>query len=358
MIRAVSRAVRALTGGGSVVVLGAAVIGASLASPAGAAATSASGRLVTITVKTVPALPGIKLVVDGTPLWTDSAGGASYTAAHDFGGHTLTLATTSLSTRDRRYRFARWAGQRDPDQAFQPTVRGLPMRADYTVSAAFSVDVKVTARLVDQSGWPIDPGTAPAVTVRSRTGHLVDLPVNTATWVEASTPVYRKSMLGLSDISYALQRVTIAGSNAVAGAPQRFSPLASSTVTFRVGLHVLTIAAHDAMWGSRVGDAALVEGPDGTRRTVAFGPDGVARLTGLPRGTYRIGVRRPGGVVFTRQLSLGADHTIDVVVARWLDLALLIAGTGGVAAALLVVGRVRWRRGLHRPPAGREALSS
>ena len=74
------------------------------------------------------------------------------TEQHNFSAHTLTLADTKLSASGRRYTFVRWAGQRDPDQAFRPTVQGLPMRADYTVTASFAVMCPVSPRLAQQDG--------------------------------------------------------------------------------------------------------------------------------------------------------------------------------------------------------------
>ena len=43
---------------------------------------------------------------------------AAVTEQHNFSAHTLTAADTQLSASGRRYTFVRWAGQRDPDQAF------------------------------------------------------------------------------------------------------------------------------------------------------------------------------------------------------------------------------------------------
>ena len=51
--------------------------------------------------------------------------------------------------------FLRWAGQRDPNQAFRPTVNGLPMRADYTVTASFATACPVSPRLVEENGTPL-----------------------------------------------------------------------------------------------------------------------------------------------------------------------------------------------------------
>ena len=111
---------------------------------------------VTITIRTVPALPGVQFSVDGTPLTTNGAGEANYTQQHNFSSHTLRLVNTTIATPLRRYQFSRSAGQRDPNQAFRPVVGGLPMRADYTVTAGFAVRCPVKPRFTSQQGTPLD----------------------------------------------------------------------------------------------------------------------------------------------------------------------------------------------------------
>ncbi len=320
------------------------------ASP-GAAAPTPFGRAswpVTVTIQTVPALAGVALTFDGMRLRTDHAGRVRHTADHDFATHVLTLVETERTTAGRRYRFVRWSGQRDPNQAYRSSVVGLPMRSNYTITAAFSVDHAITASVVDQHGRPIDAARVNTVTVKSDTGRIIDLPLRTRVWVEGSTPSFRKSLLSASSVSYSLHRLMVGGTNAIEPGTQRFRPSEAARVVFVVALHDLTVTSHAAMWHSRTGDGAVVTGPDGTALTVPFTAAGVARLTGLPQGHYRITVRRPGGVVMDSHVSLGADRTVDVAVARWVDLMSIGGGVLVAAALMLVVGRVRWRRAVRR----------
>ena len=106
---------------------------------------------VTLTIRTLPATPGVRLRFDGQLLRTDRQGVARVTVEHDFLPHTLSLADVIIEHPGVRMRFTRWTGQRDPNQAYSRTVTGLPMRADYTMTAAFTVQYPVTVRLVEQN---------------------------------------------------------------------------------------------------------------------------------------------------------------------------------------------------------------
>ena len=74
---------------------------------------------VTITIRTVPALPGIRFRSTAWR-WSPAAGGtASMTERHNFASTPWRCYHTQIHASGRQYRFARWAGQRDPNQAFR-----------------------------------------------------------------------------------------------------------------------------------------------------------------------------------------------------------------------------------------------
>src|SRR5689334_15052069 len=82
------------------------------AGPAGAAAGAAPAQPapaapwpVTVTIRTVPALPGVRFTLDGTALTTGRDGTAAHTGRHDFGRHTLRLTDSTIVRQDRQYRF-------------------------------------------------------------------------------------------------------------------------------------------------------------------------------------------------------------------------------------------------------------
>ncbi|HKT04200.1 MAG TPA: hypothetical protein VJT31_32145 [Rugosimonospora sp.] len=303
---------------------------------------------VTVTVQTVPALPGVRLALDGRTLVTGASGRATYTAEHNFARHTLTLLDTAVDQPTRRYRFTRWAGQRDPNQAFRTSVTGLPMRANYTVTAAFTVQYPVTAHLLDQHGAPLDLSRVSAVTVKSDTGRILPLPTTGAVWLDGITPEYRRSALVESTVYYSVQALTMSGTNIVDAGKQRFTPAQGQRVTVTGQLHDLTITARDALFRDPLGATAAVTGPDGVVTAVPFDATHTAHLTNLPRGPYHVTVRGARGVVLDEQFTLSRDKALRVAVLSTSDLSTL--GTAGllVAAALLLAGRGWARRVLLR----------
>ncbi|GAA4244964.1 hypothetical protein GCM10022255_010180 [Dactylosporangium darangshiense] len=301
---------------------------------------------ITVTVRTVPAIPGVHLTFDGRSLVTGAGGTASYTAEHNFDKHSITLQDTTFERPDRRYRFVRWAGQRDPGQAYQPTITGLPMRVNTTVTVAFAVQYRLTGQFVDDTGKAIPMNDGTVAKIKRDDGTILDLPATGSVWLDGSVPVYHRSTLRSVDVSYSVQSVTIAGSNVVDAGRQRFEPARSTTVSVPLRFHDLTIRARRALTGGAARSTAVVMFPDGSSRTVPLGPDGTAVLTGIPRGAYRVKLHA-SGIVLDRWFVLSRDQTVDVTVIAVREI--VVAGTVAllVALGLLLLGRPAWRHRLH-----------
>lgn len=284
-------------------------------------------------------MPNVRLTFDGRPLTTNAAGRASFTEQHNFGKHVLTLVDTSIDTAARRYQFERWSGQRDPDQAYRPTVNGLPMRANYEVTAAFAVQYRVIPRFVDNQGQPVDPTTITAATVRSDSGTIINLPSTGAVWLDGSLPRYQRSALVTNRLSYSLQSVVVNGANTVDAGRQRLDPSANATPTFILKFHDLTIQAHDALFHHGLGTRAELTYPDGTIRTFAFGHEHSVTVRHLPRGLYTVTVKGATGIAPAQQLTLSKDKNVDITVASSADLAAVTATVSVAALGLLLFGR-------------------
>ena len=299
---------------------------------------------VTLTIRTLPALPHVQFSFDGRSMVTDASGKASYTEQHNFGQHTLTLLDTSIDTRVRHYHFARWAGERDGQDAFRAAVNGLPMRADYTVTAAFTVQCPVRPRFTDQDGKALDPRRISRVTLKSSAGGQVNISATHPSWLDCVLPVYRDSTLTSNDMKYAAQAVMFAKANVVYAGVERFSPREQATPTFVGYFHNLTITAHDALFGDRIGSYALVRMPNQAVRRVALGPGHAVTLDHLPQGDYQIDVRAGGAIVSAGSFRLSRTKTVNLTAVSAPDLAavgggLLLAGGG---LPLFATTRRRW----------------
>jgi hypothetical protein len=301
--------------------------------PAGGSHPKRQSWPVTLTIRTLPSLPHVQFSFDGRSVVTDASGEASYTEPHNFDQHTLTLLDTSIDTQGRHYHFARWAGERDGQDAFRAAVNGLPMRADYTVTAAFTVQCPVRPRFTDQDGKALDPRRISRVTLKSSAGRQVNISATHPSWLDCAQPAYRDSTLTSNDMKYAAQAVMFAKANIVYAGVERFSPREQATPTFVGYFHNLTITAHDALFGGRIGSYALVRMPNDVVRRVALGPGHAVTLDHLPQGDYQIDVRAGGAIVSAGSFRLSRTKTVNLTAVTAPDLAtvgggLLLAGGG------------------------------
>jgi hypothetical protein len=299
---------------------------------------------VTITIRTVPALPGVRFSFDGMPLVTGSAGTASVTERHNFGQHTLGLADTRIVTADRRYVFARWAGQRDPNQAFRSTVRGLPMRASYTVTASFGAACPVTPRLTEQDGTVLGPGRVARITLRSNLGQSVMLQPSGTTWLPCSWPVYQDSLLSSRNLQYSVQSVLVGGTNVAYAGIQRFQPSRTPHPTVIGLFHTLTITAHDALFGGGMGNYALLTMPDHTVRRVMMGRGHSATVRNLPQGDYQVDVKAGGAIVSAQTIRLSRSEKTNLTAVSRGDLSAVGGALVIGVAGLPLVSSTRRRR--------------
>jgi hypothetical protein len=299
---------------------------------------------VTITIRTVPPLPGIRFTFDGSAVTTGVHGKASVTERHDFSHHTLRLVHTRIGWRGRRYRFVRWAGQRDPNQAFVPTVRGLPMRANYTVTAAFAVDCPVTPSFSYQRGAVLDPARISAVTLRASTGQEQSLSTGGVTWLECQIPVYRDGTLSSSPVLYSVQSIMVAGTNVTSAGAQRFEPARDPRPRLVGYFHDLTITAHDALFGNAAGSEAVVTMPDSSVHRLALGPGHRLILRNLPQGDYQVAVKAGGSQVSTQNIRLSRDEVVDLTAVTPADLVTLAGALTAVLAGLPMLSGQRRNR--------------
>jgi len=136
-----------------------------------------------------------------------------------------------------------------------------------------------------------------------------------------------------------VQSIVIRGSNVVDSGRQTFRPAAGAEPTFTAQFHDLTITAHDALFGSRIGSSAVLTYPDGSSLTVALGPRHTTMLPQLPRGSYSLTVRAGVAIVAADVFTLSKDRTADVAVISSKDLSILGASLLTLALVLFAMGR-------------------
>ena len=297
---------------------------------------------VTLTVRTVPAAAGLRLRFDDQPLVTDSAGITRVTVQHDFAAHSLSLIDSAVSRTDSRLRFTRWLGQRDPKQAYATTVTGLPMRADYTITAAFTVQYPVAIHLIEAGAGdhaPLAAAQVSKITIKDDTGTVLTVPARGRVWLDGIRPLRKQAAIVAHRVTYAVQSVIVRGGNVVNAGQQVITPAVNQTLTLTAAFYDLTISAHDVMTGSAHPRSATVRFPDGTAQTVDFGPRRQVTLLAIPRGHYIVAVRAGPGVAAEADFVLSDSRTIDIAVISIRDLTIVAGAIILVAAALLLAGR-------------------
>jgi hypothetical protein len=301
---------------------------------------------ITITIRTVPPLAGVAVTFDGAPLTTNAAGETSVTEQHNFGLHTLALLHATITTRDRRYSFARWTGQRDPTQALHPGLMGLPMRTSYTVTAGFTTLCPVAPRFTTQAGAAIDPRQVSRVVLRSSAGNQVTLGATGPTWLACAQPVDQDSRLTNEAVTYAVQSVVISGTNVARAGLQRLQPSQTAHPVLVTYFYNLTITARDGLSGAATGAVALVTMPNHSVRQVPLGPFHIATLANLPQGHYQVNIRAGHAIVFAESLQLSRTTTVDLTVVSVIDLAAVAGAVAIVICCLPLLSRARrkWLR--------------
>jgi hypothetical protein len=305
---------------------------------------------VSVVLRTVPALAGVRFSVDGGIYTTGADGTVVVTKEHDFTPHTLALLTPRIDTAARHYSFAQWSGQRDPNQTYRTVVTGLPWRAGYAITAAFTEQCPVTPAFTDQHGVRVDPASLAPATLKSDTGQLSTLPVRGTTWLPCTVTVYSGGVLTTRPVVYRLQSLVTSGTNIVDAGRQSFNPVTAPAPTFVGYFYDLTVTAHDALFGGSAGGTAAVTGPDNVRHPLALAPSHVAVFRHLPRGDYSVSVAG-GGIGLSKTLRLSRDTGTDLDVVSAGDVG--AGASGGVVFALtlplLARHRRAWLRRVLRP---------
>jgi hypothetical protein len=286
-------------------------------------------------------MPGITLMFDGAPLVTNAAGQASVTQQHNFGLHSLALVLPTIAAGSRRFTFSRWTGERDPAQAFRPSLSALPMRRSYTLAAGFTVLCPVTPRFVTEGGTAVSPSRVEAVALRSSTGQQVALSPHGTTWLACVQPVDSGGVLRRLAVTYAVQSIMISGTNVAKTGLQRIQPGQAARPDLVTYFHSLTITAHDAIFGGATGAVALVTLPDHSVRHVPLGPLHTVTLDNLPQGYYRVSLAAGHAIVSAQGFSLSRTSTVDLTVVSLADLALI---GGAIAAAFVCLPLLRRER--------------
>ena len=206
------------------------------------AACAARDSAPVVSVRTVPAVSGITITFDGRRYVTDADG------------------TRARLPRPRR--------QSPPPTCGlgSPCTSGDSMRARSCDSHAGSRSERTPSRRWTPSGAsagssstrvarPVPTGRVERLVLRSTTGEVrvVRSELGRPRWLFSRRVSLIRGKPVLKDVGYAVQRISVLGSNVVNSGQQTFLPEHQRTVRFKLAFFTLTIRGEDALFGSSVG---------------------------------------------------------------------------------------------------------
>jgi phospholipase C len=286
------------------------------ADPAAEAQTPRGGP-VPPTIRTVPAVPGMRFELDGRRFVADRSGRATPPAALRRGGASLRALDTEIAP-GVRARFDRWySGRR---------------------IAAIELHHRVEISFDDLTANAVDPDAVASLTLRGSHGSRHVLADPRSVWLQGNRVVPESQGRTSTRLYYTADRVLVAGSNVVNRGQQRFFPAASRTMRVRLLLYAVRVTVRDALLGFPIGSAIRLEYPNGREGRVALGPNADLTLKSLPRGNYRVSVEALG-ITSSRPVALSRDQEVNLRVISWLDIVVVLLGLAAVALGLLFIRR-------------------
>jgi hypothetical protein len=283
-----------------------------------------------VVIGTIPAIPGFPITLDRETVLTDRSGIARFE----------TRDTQSLPSRvthhDRKIelegRQVRVRATRLYPKGGQPVI-------------ALDIFWPVRFAFLDVNGAPINVDRIESVGLKSSTGESRQASATETMWLQGSRVVSRSEGPVNKEIQWSIQAVEYASSNVVNSAQQRFEPAKTQSVKIELLFYRSQVTVKDAFFSFGVGDAVLVNSPDGRVDRFPLGENSTVDLPSLPRGNYSIVVDGPGPRM-TRPVAISRDQVLDLKFYSWLDIGLVVAFLAAFAIGTLWFG---WRsRRAHR----------
>lgn len=283
-----------------------------------------------LTVKTVPPIAGVAFSLDGY-VFATQADGVARTSVAQSGVYTLEL----LPWKDKatRLSFGRWR-----DGVYEPR-RKVELPKDSSLEAGFDVSYLVKTTFVDLAGKSVSPERITELTFKSSYGATHTLRGAQPVWLQANRVLRRTWGLEEKKIRYALESVTVDGSNVVNRGQQRFAVNQTEAWKIELLLYHARFSAADAVFGFPLGDGVSLEYPDGHKKFLKFGADNSVAVGPLARGLYKAQVAGARGMAPPTPIALSRDQTVALKVLSALDMGVgLSLGLVG-ALGLLLLGR-------------------
>ncbi|MGH8960751.1 MAG: hypothetical protein ACRDWT_06010 [Jatrophihabitantaceae bacterium] len=287
----------------------------------------------TLEIATVPSTPGALFLIDGAVATTGSDGRASVPIAN-------------LNGVDSRLRLATPAAG-DLTVSLLRVTRMKP-RASFerSVIAALAIRRPVSLRFLDLAGSSVPAGRVSGVRVEGDGSdlQLSGSQVGDAFLLLAEQATRVRNVWQVRRVSYAMSAVRIDGSDVVFAGAQHFEPATAQVWPVRLSVFRVSVTAHDALFGMRVGSHLVITRPDGTRFAEQVSGDGPSTVvSSIARGVYDFHF---SAAIFGSHtvLQVSRDDSVDVRVVTLLDVVVVIALIAALAVSAAYGGGYLARR--------------
>jgi hypothetical protein len=271
------------------------------------------------TLTTVPVVRGVNITVAGRHYVTNARGQITVPANH--GGLALRLRVIPTTLRPNvEVRFLRW----------------------YRGRIALAYWYHVQPRFFAAGGVPLDPKKLGGYTIHSSIGMQSAYKGLAPIWLQGTRIVPFTQGLRSKAIEYAIDSVTVDGTNVVNRSQQHFVPQKSQALDVQLLFNTARFTARDAIFHFPVGSGVRITFPDGHSAKEHFGKHGQVVIPDLPRGQYKVKVFG-GGVSFLQPVALSRNQDVKLNVITYLDM-----GVVALFMALIGLAVLRYRRRRNR----------
>lgn len=304
------------------------LVGLAAAGPAPAASAApacpADRPLTSVSVSTVPVVPGATIDIEGTIVVTDGAGQATakvcqLVSARDVTGPAdpIVLAGQRRAVYDRVYL----------------TDRGRRLQV------AFGMEAEVSFAF---SGLP--SRRIESFTLRSSTGGVITRQDLLPVWLPSARVLRGPDGLEERRIYYSVDSVYVEGSSVVNRSQVKFYPADRAVVRVPLLAYTVRVEVVDRLFRWPVGTSVRLNRPDIPDVQQPL-ENGVATFTEVPRGSYSVVAEAPG-LRIDRSLILSRDQLVVMPVLTWIDLVVLLGLPLLIAVGLVLAPRPVMRRRL------------
>jgi hypothetical protein len=268
----------------------------------------------TLTVQTLPAVLGAKVIVDGVATMTDSNGKvvANMTST---GNHTFAVQAPAPNP-NAQVSFAHWS---DGTTTPQKTIH---MFGSQTVFAVFSVKTFTHLNFVAADGSAISPASVRNLVISGPDGTTQNLDGQTDVWLALPVPPRDLTSAGAKHPRFTTKSAYVNGINVLNGGSNGFTPIAGAAWNITLGLYTLDVNIQHVIPGRSLGGTVQVVEANGWTAEYQLGNDGRAKLRGLPRGNYTVTILK-GGFASSTPIALSRSQPVNMKLIDRLDLVII-----------------------------------